>query len=890
MSTASQDLSGVEQAGAKLLVVDDDLRVVETTAGTLRRAGYEVVTTTNAGQCLELCRRERPDLVLLDVVLGDADGRDLCRRIKEDEGLADTFVILISGMATSSDSQADGLDALADAYLTRPLPARELLAHVRTAARLQATQKALRRSERTYRLLADNTLDVIWSMDMDRRFTYVNPAVEDMFGYTPAEFVGTRLDDHCDHEHLDRMREIIGDELAHLANHRGVIFETILLHKDGREVDAEVHGSFLRDESGRPAGMQGTTRDITDRKRSERLIEELARFPAENPYPVLRIGPQGEVLHANPAAIGLLSDLGCNVGGPAPADWREAARRAIQDVAVVRWEHARGETVHALHFVPVAQGRYVNVYGVDITDRKRAERALVESEQRFRGLFERMPSGVAVYQAEGDGHNFVFKDLNRAAECMEGVRRQDVIGRRITDAFPGMEDFGLLDALRRVWRTGRAEFLPASLYRDRRDPGSWREVWVYKLPSGDVVSLYNNVTQRIEAEKDRKDLEEQIRRAQRLEAVGRLAGGVAHDFNNMLSVIIGNAELARGKLDAGKQVTGHLDEIRKASERSADLTRQLLAFARKQTVAPEVLDLNETVGGMLKMLGRLIGEEIDLAWVPGADLWPVRMDPGQIDQILANLAVNARDAIEGVGTLTIETGNATIDEAYCQTHPDFAPGRYVRLTVSDSGCGMDEQTLGQVFEPFFTTKESGKGTGLGLATVYGIVRQNEGFIHVYSEPGHGTTFRIYLPRHEGRGPDAAEPDESQPLPAARGEETVLFVEDEPAMLQLGVEMLEDLGYRVLSAATPNEALDTAREYDGEIHLLVTDVVMPQMNGRDLAGRLRALYPGIARLYTSGYTANVIAHRGVLDEGVLFLQKPFAAPALAAKVRRALDGP
>jgi nitrogen-specific signal transduction histidine kinase/CheY-like chemotaxis protein len=399
--------------------------------------------------------------------------------------------------------------------------------------------------------------------------------------------------------------------------------------------------------------------------------------------------------------------------------------------------------------------------------------------------------------------------------------------------------------------------------------------------------MIEDITDRKRAEEEREKLHAQLVHAQKMESVGRLAGGVAHDFNNMLGVILGHAEIAMDQVDPAEPLFTDLREIRRAAERSADLTRQLLAFARKQTVAPRVLDLNETVEGMLKMLQRLIGEDIDLAWLPGTSVWPVKVDPAQIDQVLANLCVNARDAIAGVGKVTIETENVSFDEAYCAEHPGFVPGDFVLLAVSDDGCGMDQETRGKIFEPFFTTKGVSQGTGLGLATVYGIVKQNNGFINVYSEPGKGTTFKIYLSRH------AAEADqirkESPVPPAARGHETILLVEDEPAILKMATMMLERQGYRVLAASAPGEAVRVAGEHAGEIHLLMTDVVMPEMNGRDLAKNLMSLYPDLMCLFMSGYTANVIAHRGVLDEGVHFIQKPFSMLDLAAKVREVLDG-
>jgi len=364
-----------------------------------------------------------------------------------------------------------------------------------------------------------------------------------------------------------------------------------------------------------------------------------------------------------------------------------------------------------------------------------------------------------------------------------------------------------------------------------------------------------------------------------------LAGGVAHDFNNLLMGIMGYADLCRDGLPDAHPVREWLDEITHEAERSASLTRQLLAFARRQTVAPKVTDLNDLVGNMLKMLRRLIGENIDLAWQPGAELWPVKIDPSQLDQILANLCVNASDAIGGVGKITIETDNVSIDEGYGAEHVEAAPGSYMMLAVSDDGCGMDHETLRNIFEPFFTTKPTGEGIGLGLSTVYGIVKQNGGFVNVYSEPGRGTTFRIYLPRATNARNENA-PETTKPT-LQGGHETILLVEDEAGIRFTIRLFLEKFGYTVIAAASPDEALRLVADHPDGIDLLITDVVMPGMNGRDLAKKLAADYPSMKILYMSGYTANVIAHRGILDEGVQFLRKPIGRDELAQKVRGAL---
>ena len=400
-----------------------------------------------------------------------------------------------------------------------------------------------------------------------------------------------------------------------------------------------------------------------------------------------------------------------------------------------------------------------------------------------------------------------------------------------------------------------------------------------------TIGAVRDITDDKETEQEQVELHARLTQAQKMESVGRLAGGVAHDFNNMLNVISGYAELALAQLTPADSLYSALEEIQKATERSADLTRQLLAFARRQTVAPKVLDLNDVVAGSLKMLRRLVGEQVHQVWMPGRQLWTVRIDPAQVDQILANLVANARDAISGVGQVTIRTENAVLDEAYRARHRGAVPGAYVMLEVSDTGQGISKETLPHIFEPFYTTKLEGQGTGLGLATVYGIVKQNDGFIHVDSEPGVGTTVQVFIPRFIGDAHTEAGSVAEQPKV---GSETVLLVEDEPMVLKLSKTLLEKLGYTVLPASTPSEALRLAGEHSGRIGVLVTDVVMPEMNGRDLARRLVAVDRKLKCLFVSGYSADAMTSRGVLDEGIHFLQKPFSLNDLAEKMREALD--
>ena len=387
---------------------------------------------------------------------------------------------------------------------------------------------------------------------------------------------------------------------------------------------------------------------------------------------------------------------------------------------------------------------------------------------------------------------------------------------------------------------------------------------------------------------ERQHLEAQLAQSQRIEAVGRLAGGVAHDYNNMLTVITGHAEMALMSPQHAPEIRGNLEQILSAAKRSADLTGQLLAFARRQPVKPRVVDLNAAVAGTLNILKRLAGEGVSLTWSPGGDVWAIEIDPTQLDQILANLAVNARDAMAGTGTLRIQTGNVVFDQAYCAGHLGAVQGEYAQLTVADSGSGISPEIIGRIFEPFFTTKPVGRGTGLGLSTVYGIVKQNRGFITAESEVGCGATFMIALPRARAGLSEPARGNESAGIP--RGSETLLIVEDSQTVLDTARPMLASLGYRVLVAGSAIAAIDLAREHPGIIDLVITDVVMPVMNGHDLAERLAELRPGLRVLYTSGYSADVIGRHGVLEEGVHFVSKPFSLATLSAGVRQALDAP
>ena len=528
----------------------------------------------------------------------------------------------------------------------------------------------------------------------------------------------------------------------------------------------------------------------------------------------------------------------------------------------------------------------------DVTREHQATAAWIEAEHRLATLSQNLAGGL-VYQltdslATGQRR---FTYISESVERIHGLKAVDVLGdARLLYGQVVAEDRDLLGRREEHSRATLTRF--SAEVRFRLPSGELRWAMLTSTPrlSGDDIvwdGIEVDITERKLAEEERQILESQLAQAQKMDSIGQLAGGVAHDFNNMLGVILGNTEMALESTSPEQPLHAELLEVRKAAERSANLTRQLLAFARKQPVDPQNLYLNETVEGMLKMLRRLIGESIAVDWRPGPEDVRVEMDPSQIDQILVNLCVNARDAIGVSGRVVIATGAAEFDQAACARHAGAVPGAYAWVAVEDNGHGMDAVLLQHIFEPFFTTKEAGRGTGLGLATVYGIVKQNNGFIGVDSTPGKGTTFTIYLPRSEAEAVHApVSPVEESPL--GPGHRTILLVEDEPAILHMVRQLLERWGCTVLAAESPAEAIRRSREHHGGIDLLLTDVVMPDMNGRELSRRVQEMRPGIRCLFMSGHAAGILAQHGVLGSSVHFIHKPFTARALMDKVREAMQ--
>jgi PAS domain S-box-containing protein len=760
-------------------------------------------------------------------------------------------------------------------------------------------QKKSEEALRFTQFAIDRTIDQAFWTTAGGRLIYVNDAACRSLGYSREELLALTMMDIVP----SSSRESFARHWGALNENPSHTFECFHRAKDGRVYPVEIRCNYVLFDG--EAYNCAFVTDITRRKQMEQSLREsegrVRTLLQTIPDLIWLKDEKGVFLNCNSSFEKLLGAGKEEIIGKTDYDFLEAGladyfrendRKAIAAGRPTRNEEwvtffedghrALLETIKTPMFDQ--QGELIGVLGVarDITDRKQNEENLQKEGKKYRTILQTAVDGFWLTDLNGR-----ILEVNDAYCRMSGYREEELLAMFISELDGRLGPGDVQDEIQLVLDQGHDRFETCH----RRKDGSLYDVEVsvqhLEIEDGRLVIFLRDITMLKQAEQENERLHSQLLQSHKMESVGRLAGGVAHDFNNMLGVILGHGELALEQVPPDHRLYEALQEIMSAARQSANVTRQLLAFARKQTISPRVLDINKTVSSMLKMLQRLIGEDIDLKWLPGAAVWPVMIDPVQVDQILANLCTNARDAITNVGKITIETVNAEFDEDYCSQHHGFSPGEYVLLAVSDDGAGMDAETLENIFEPFYTTKEMGKGTGLGLATVHGIVCQNNGFMNVYSEPDRGTTFKLYFPRHrvihgslQGGGKEK---------PAEPGHETVLLVEDEQSILKMAKIMLEKLGYRVLAARTVADALRMSTEYDGSIHLLITDVIMPEMNGRELSQKILSVHPELKCLFMSGYTANVIAHHGVLDEGVNFIQKPFSKRELGGKVREALEG-
>ncbi|MBU2552075.1 MAG: PAS domain S-box protein, partial [Proteobacteria bacterium] len=888
-------------------------------------------------------------------------------------------------------------------------------------------------SEEQYRLLAENTLDVIWTMNLDIEFTYVNPAVFGMTGYRPDEWIGTRLADHCDEENLALMIGVIAEEMGKGPASSGVIFEAVMLKKDRKPFPVEIHGKLILDDRSQPLRLQGITRDITERKKSETALKD----SQEHLYLSLDAAKAGtwewdlltneNVWSEQVWALYGLAPHSCQ---PSHDCWlmsiipedRDKTEIAVQEAAregrelktewrvmgpdgAIRWLMSRGRPLRD------ATGRVVRYLGVaiDITDRKQAEEALRENqallnatqrltkiggwewdvaartmtwtdevyrihdmepdeitplspehidrslacydpadraailaafercaeeclpyefelpfttakgrrlwirtaarpvldgsrvvkvsghimditelrqaEQEYQTLFREMLDGFALHEiildGEGRPADYRFLAINPAFERMTGLKKEDVVGKSVLQVFPNTERYWI-EAYGRVALTGE----PAFFENYSRELRKYFRVTAFRPALQQFSCIFQDITARKQAEEEKEILERQLRHAQKMESVGTLAGGVAHDFNNLLQAINGYTQLLLLEKKKTSPDRPKLQEIEKACARASQLVRQLLLFSRTAEADRRPVDLNQEVKQARGLLERTIPKMVGIELHLGPDLWTVQADPVQIEQLLLNLGGNAADAMPEGGRLVLETRNITLDENYARGHLEASPGNYVLLIVSDTGIGMDRETLEKAFDPFFTTKEFGKGTGLGLASVYGIVKGHNGYITCYSEPGQGTSFKIYLPAVE-----AKEGDFSRQVPGDQprgGTETILLVDDEAPIRDFAQHVLQRFGYRVMTASNGMEALKIFTDRKDDIALVILDIGMPIMGGHQCLQELRQVDPEAKVLIASGYSLNGHAKKAMESGALGFISKPYQLNDLLARVRTALD--
>lgn len=793
-------------------------------------------------------------------------------------------------------------------------------------------EEARAQAEEKFRGLFENAVEGIFLTTVDGRYLRVNPALARMCGYeSPNEMMASVTDVAGMYAQPSRR-----EEFKQLVEERGGVIEGLeyqLLRKDGKRVWVSENAHVVRDAGGTTVGYEGTVQDISERKRSElerQVTTEIIHSVnvTDNLDDLLRMihGALRKVLYAENCFVALYepssgmfhfpflvdqhdpvppppqkAGRSCTafvyrtgramlipqrlfdklaeqgevelVGTPSPSWLGVPLRTPAATIGVLVVQHYEDDNAYTerdLEFLSSVGGQIALAI-----ERKRAETKLRESEARLRVLVEQLPAVLWTVD-----RNLTFTSCVGAGLARLGLKPNEIVGKSLLDYFEtDNQTFVPISAHRRAI-AGE----PVTFHVDWKDGAYACHVEPFHDRKGRVlgaICMSLDVT-------DRKQLEEQLRHSQKMEAVGRLAGGIAHDFNNLLMVIQGYADLLAERLPSNDSLRRNAEQIQTAAQRASALTRQLLAFSRKQMLAPSVISIHSVVNDMEKILRRLIGEDIQLETHSADNLWLVKADRSQIEQVVMNLAVNARDAMPNGGRLMIETANIELEDSLSRQAVVMSPGKYVMLAVTDNGCGMDAQTQAHLFEPFFTTKEKGKGTGLGLATVYGIVKQSGGYIWVYSEPGRGTTFKVYLPRIEQEVAKLrTSEDVGGAKPGRRATETVLLVEDEEGVRQLTHDYLETSGYTVIQAADGHTALELARMHQGPIHILATDIVMPGISGRELAERVARIRPEMKVLFMSGYTDQSVVQHGMLESGSVLLQKPFTMGALAAKLREIL---
>ncbi|HRS52698.1 MAG TPA: PAS domain S-box protein [Candidatus Marinimicrobia bacterium] len=770
-------------------------------------------------------------------------------------------------------------------------------------------QNQLLESERKYRDLVENMAEGLITIDEQKIVTLVNSKICHMLEFKPEEMVGKNIFDFFD----SKNQKILKQELVKRPEGTFSQYEITFTTKSGKQIPALISGAPNFDEKGRFRGSYANVLDFTERKQAEEALrqsEEKYRLITETTSDLISLhtfdlnasytyvspsikriaGYEPEELLGESAFTyihpedrkGLLKILKTYVGYTIK-NLMSAKKSEFTETIEYRFKHKSGKWIY-LQSVGNTLGKQLLLVSRDVTQRVQMEASLRESEERYRSMVENSAMGVFIVD---DNSNFEFVN-QRLCEIL-GYRASEIIGHKFME-FLAPESVELVQD--RYQRLQKSEAVSMNYeFEVIRKDGERRQVEIYSNVVKDTdgknhtIAQILDITERVKAEAARDSLESQLRQAQKMEAVGRLAGGIAHDFNNILTIILGYSQMALMNLQPDQKFYSQFQKINDAARRSANMIGKMLAFSRQQNAEPQRLNLNTHLESTKGLLEKMVREDIRISFIQGAELNDIYLDPTQFDQIIINLVANARDAMPKGGNLVIETANFTCDSEYSLKHHGFQPGNYVMISVSDTGCGMDKETQEHIFEPFFTTKGEGEGTGLGLATVYGIIKQNNGFINVYSEPNKGATFKIYFPVYEGRDEKHYQAEDLENI---MGQETILLAEDDTDVRNFTRNALQQLGYRVIDFGEPIEALEYFKKHSDEIDLLFTDLVMPGMNGQELHRQIEQIKPGIKVLFTSGYTSNIIAVQGIIKRGINFLQKPFAIAALGKKIRQILD--
>ena len=873
--------------------------------------GFTVDTALSVREADEAIARAAYNITIIEHSLPDGSGDTLLERFSNTQ--PDCVCIMMTA-DPRPELSLDWMNKGAAACMRKPFEPSYLLQicdqtrKERSLMRIEKLHKTLaselKESRERFKALTSSEQDAIIMHDARGAITFWNPAARHILGYSPEEVMGKNLHELLlpQGSHGNKTSQEPQTKEPGPGEHKTT--ELQVRCKDGREIQIELTLTSIELEDGRHT--VGIIRDISERKHAEEALRESEKNISSvlnsieasvTSYSIKKncfiyVSPSTEKIygrtieeclrnkftaidHVHPDDLDILHDITTRMTEHGSA---EGECRIIKPDESIVWVHALIKLMRDENGEPDRIDRVIT----DITDRKNLELQLLKSKEEQDSILNAIDDIVM----SGSVKERKFTYLSPSFTNLFGNNIEEHLQNWhlwVESVHPDDREL-LYDATMK--RT--VEDISEHEFRVIKQDGNI--AWVRSRSK--IITDKNGAPERLQriltditrykqAEQEQEKLQKQLLQSQKMESVGRLAGGVAHDFNNMLSVIIGHADLALRCLAPGQPLHKTFTQICKTAERAGVLTRELLAFAGKQTIAPEVLDVNESIEGMLTMLRRLIGDNINLVWQPGENLDPIKVDPSQINHVLAEVCLNAKDAFNAGGTITITTGSASINEFLCKQQPSLVPGEYITLTITDDGQGMDNETLAKIFEPFFTSKELGKG--LGMATVYGIVEQNNGFINISSEPDIGTCVTIYLPQYSSPKPLSLVTDDK-----AESIKTIMLVEDEPENLEMYLTMLESLGYNVLAAGTPQDCLRLAQSYKGHIDLLVTDVVMPEMNGRELADAFIASHPTTQCLFMSGYSAEVISRNGVLANGINFIEKPFTLENFAKKIDGVLN--